>query len=75
MLRSGDQDEIVKMFKQLQNDARHLLKQVVSLAFYMRGGIQYSDLLLNRTRAEREVMEDFLGENIRNQKGSTHLVY
>ena len=75
MLRSGNQDEIVKMFNQLRAEARRIVKQLVQLTFYMRGGIQYSDLLLNRTRAERDVMEEVVKENLESQKGSMNLVY
>lgn len=75
MLRSGDQDEIVKMFNQLRAQARMIVKQLVQLTFYMRGGIQYSDLLLNRTRAERDIIEEVVRENLESQKGAMSLVY
>lgn len=66
---------ITRLFKQLQAEARALLDQVVQLAFFMRGGVQYDDLLLNRTRVEREAMEAFIQDNLKRQKGSPHLVF
>lgn len=75
MLSTGDQQAITKMFAEQRGEAKALVKQLVQIAFYMRGGIQYSDLLLNRTRAEREIMFDFVEENIKSQKGNMSIVY
>ncbi|KKM88118.1 hypothetical protein LCGC14_1261950 [marine sediment metagenome] len=75
MLRSGNQEEIAKMFNRLQKEARLLIKHLAQLTFYMRGGVRYDDLLLNRTRAEREIMEEVIEENIKSQKGAMNLVY
>ena len=75
MLSTGDQDSIKKMFAELRGEAKALVKQLVQITFYMRGGVQYSDLLLNRTRAEREIMFDFVEENIKSQKGNMSIVY
>ena len=63
------------MFAELRGEAKALVKQLVQITFYMRGGVQYSDLLLNRTRAEREIMFDFVEENIKSQKGNMSIVY
>ena len=58
-----------------QKEARLLIKHLAQLTFYMRGGVRYDDLLLNRTRAEREIMEEVIEENIKSQKGAMNLVY
>ena len=51
------------MFGELQTATRSLIEECVSLAYFMRGGIQYEDLMF-RTPVERQVMGKFIKERL-----------
>ncbi len=48
-------------------EAGNLVKQVVSIVYFMRGSIQYDDMMF-RTPAERDVFEEFIKERMELQK-------
>ena len=43
----------------MENDARELVKSVISLAYFMRGAIKYDDLMC-MTHGERVLVKEFL---------------
>ena len=63
------------MFHRLQTEAEHLIKSVVHLVYYMRGSIQYNDVMLHRTSSERDIMFEFIGERLEAEKKSMYPVY
>lgn len=67
MLKSGSVEEKVRMFNQLNREVRELIEHVVELVYFMRGSIQYEDMMW-RTPAEREVIEEFVEKMIEIQK-------
>lgn len=51
------------MFDRLQNSAEMLIREITQIAYFMRGGITYDDLMF-RTPAERDIISDVLRERI-----------
>jgi len=51
------------MFGELRHSSKILLEECVSLAYFMRGGIQYDDLMW-RTPVERQVIGKFIKERL-----------
>jgi len=47
------------MFKRLEREAETIIKSVVQLVYYMKGSIQYDDMMF-RTPGERDIINDFL---------------
>ena len=47
------------MFDMLNRSARTLIKSVIELVYFMRGSIQYDDMMW-RTPLERELIAEFL---------------
>jgi len=67
MLRGGSSEDYTKMVGQMRNEARALVEHVVELVYFMRGSIQYDDMMC-RTPAEREVIAEFVDKMIEIQK-------
>lgn len=74
MLKHGSPDDIREMFVRLRNESRDLLKSVISLVYYMRGSIQYDDMML-MTPVERELVNDFLKDRFEAEKDRQYPVY
>jgi hypothetical protein len=47
------------MFKELDMGAKSLLESIIALVYYMKGSVQYEDMMY-RTPLERSLMEEFL---------------
>ena len=47
------------MFESFERSSRELVKSIVEIVYFMRGAIQYDDLMW-RTPFEREIMADFI---------------
>lgn len=62
------------MFAGFQREIKQIIKGLVEIAWYMRGGAQYKDLLLT-TAYEREVMQEFVAKRLEDQSKSMHPVY
>jgi len=58
----------------MKGESRTLVKSVVQLVYFMRGSIQYDDMMF-RTPGEREVMEEFIEERFETEKKNPHPVY
>lgn len=74
MLKTGNKDEISDMFKRMQHECQLLMKSVIYLVYYMRGAIQYNDML-QRTFIERELIREFIDERFDQEKKNLHPVY
>lgn len=74
MLKSGNAADIQQMFLKLRNEAKELIKSIVQLAWFMRGGISYHDML-RMSYAEREIVHDWIEEHLKMQKDNPHPVY
>lgn len=73
-LRCGSPDDIVDMFNRMRIESRGIIKDIISLVYFMRGSIQYEDMLL-RTPIERELISEFISERIEIESTHPHPVY
>ena len=74
MLKHGSPDDVRNMFVRLRNESRDLLKSVISLVYFMRGSIQYDDMML-MTPVERELVNEFLKDRFEQEKDRHYPVY
>ena len=74
MLKSGDSEMIQKMFNRMRTEVRAAIMNVIQLVYFMRGAIQYDDML-QRTPAERQLFEEFIEQRLESQKDSMAPVY
>ena len=59
MLKSGDKHQLAKLIQQQKAEVRNIITNCISLVYFMRGAVQYEDMLM-RTFAERRLMSDFI---------------
>jgi len=62
-LRSGNPELIANLFKGLEGEVNGLLREVVELAYFMRGAITY-DQMLERSFIERHAISEFLATRL-----------
>ena len=62
------------MFSRLQAESKQIIRGVVELVYFMRGAIQYHDMML-MTYVEREIVKDFIESRLEAQKKSLNPVY
>lgn len=74
MLKSGRPEEIQAMFETMRKEVRSLIYSVIQLVYFMRGAIQYDDMLL-RTPAERQMFQDFISERFEVEKDNPYPNY
>ena len=74
MLKSGDSEMIQQMFNRLRGEVRTTIMNVIQLVYFMRGAIQYDDML-QRTPVERQMFEEFIEARLESQKNSVTPVY
>lgn len=70
-LRTGTPEQIQEMFVILQRSSRELINQVIELVYFMRGGVQYDDMMY-RTPGERQIMAKFLEKMIEKESKASH---
>ena len=74
MLKHGSPQDIRSMFNRMRTEVRGLLKEIVALVYYMRGSVQYEDMIM-RTPVERELIGEFINERFEQEKNNPHPVY
>ena len=62
------------MIERLKREARAIVHNCIELAYFMRGAVQYHDMLLT-TPAERQIFSDFIEGRLESQKKSPFPVY
>ena len=62
------------MFNTLRKSVEGLLDEIISIAYFMRGAIQYDDLWF-RTPVERQKMSDFIEKRLELESKSSNPVY
>ena len=65
-LRSKDRNKIKQMFDRFQSESRSILNAVVNDVYYMRGSIQYKEML-DLPIPERDAITKFLKEHLENE--------
>jgi hypothetical protein len=74
MLREGDSERIAKHIARMQREVRAIVHGIVELAWYMRGSIQYNDMM-NMTPGERQVVSEFIEKRMEKVGKSMYPVY
>ena len=62
--------EIESLADDLENEIKQLKDSLYRMCWYMRGGVQFSELLYNIDVADNEIMQRIVKENIENTKNS-----
>lgn len=75
MLRYGSQEEIQQMFGTLDREIHSVIEDIIQIVYYMRGAVQYRDMLYHMTYAERQMMADFLKDRIEHESKRLNPVY
>lgn len=66
---SLNNDEIVEMINGFDKDSKALIRSLLRMCWYMRGGITY-DVALDMCFHEREAVNDIIKENLEVTKDS-----
>jgi len=74
MLKTGNQEEIRKMFRSMDNEVKTIVSSVIQLVYFMRGSIQYDDMMF-RTPGERDLIEQFISDRMEQEKDHMHPQY
>ena len=62
------------MFGRLRAEAKRLVREAVELAWFMRGSLQYHNIM-DMTPLERDVVKDFIKDHMENVKDHSFPVY
>ncbi len=54
------------MFGRMSRERTRIIKSVVQLVYFMRGSIQYNDMM-NMSFVEREIISNFIEERLENE--------
>ena len=68
-LLTASSDDIKNIMKEMEADVKTIREQSMKLAWYMRGGITYDQVLM-LSSAEREIIGELAKENIETTKKS-----
>ena len=74
MLKQGSPSDIRDMFNRMRAETRGLLEEVTSLVYFMRGSIQYNDMMM-MTPVEREIIGSFIKNRLEQENAKAHPVY
>lgn len=70
----GSIDDIHKMFRQMNTDKGNIISNVVELVYFMRGSIQYKDMM-NMSLIERQEVSTFIGKRLEVESKKLHPQY
>ena len=73
-LRLGEVGDIRRMFEQMHNEQRRIMKSVIELVYFMRGSIQYDDMM-KRSLIERDLITEFLNDRLEIEAKKMHPNY
>lgn len=73
-LRTRDPTRIQKMFSDLQREAKMLLDDIITIIYFMRGAVSYTEAM-HMSYAERQSIESFIEKRLETQKKNLHPVY
>lgn len=63
------------MFLVLQDEAKMLIKNIIEMAYFMRGSMSYESILLTMSYAERQLVSEFIKARLEQEAKSQHPVY
>jgi hypothetical protein len=62
------------MFQQMKKDSESILNEIIHLVYFMRGSIQYHDMLL-MSRFERSLIGEFIERRLEQEKEKMYPIY
>ncbi len=62
------------MFNMLKNASKGILQEVIELVYFMRGSIQYDDMMY-RTPGERGLISDFIEQRLKSESKKSNPIY
>jgi hypothetical protein len=62
------------MFARLSQEASSIVKHIIELVYFMRGGVTYEEMM-RRTPGERHLIEEFLNARLEAEKKNPHPTY
>lgn len=62
------------MFATLQRESERLIDSVVTLIYFMRGAVSYTEAM-HMSFAERSIIESFIEKRLEAEKKSPHPIY
>lgn len=74
-LKTGSAEDIQKLFSRLSSESQQIIKNVVQITYFMRGGVSYNYVLQEMCFAERQLMSEFLEKRMEIESNSPHPVY
>lgn len=75
MLRFGAPEQIQKMFSDMEKQVRNIIEDIIQICYYMRGAVQYVDLMYRMTYAERSMVATFLNDRLEAEAKRINPVY
>lgn len=73
-LRSRDPKKIQRLFGSYSQQVRTIIKELIQIAYFLRGSSQYHDLY-NTTYIERELMTEFIEARLKQESTKPFPVY
>ena len=62
------------MIQQMKNEGQAVIESCISIAYFMRGAIQYDEVLM-RCNAERQLMLEFLNNRMEIESKRSNPIY
>lgn len=75
MLKNGTPKQISAMYKRLNNDVNNLINSIVQLAYFMRGGMTYNQILFSMSYVEREIALNYISKRLETEMKLPHPNY
>lgn len=69
-LKTQPPEKVVEMFQRLRSDGKRMLQNIIELAYFMRGSVQYNDLLLTMSFGERDLISEFISKRLEQESKS-----
>lgn len=73
-MASGNRARISRMYKALSGESENIVNNVISICYFMRGGISYDDLMF-RTPGERDLISAFIEKRLEEEGKRENPVY
>lgn len=70
----GTPEEIGTMFRMLDRARTNLIQEVISLVYFMRGSVQYRDMM-DMSKFERQSIQEFIEKRLDAESKKTYPVY
>ena len=73
--KTGDADQINLMYARLNRDTKTILNNSIQLAYFMRGAMDYNDIMYSMSYVERDMAMEFVNERLEAEGKNPHPVY